>query len=63
MLNNNTASSRAERNSMTEKEAKVFIKNAMEQSRNALAKLLLIMPKVFEVRKKRISFLQFSRLL
>lgn len=37
---------------MTENEAKIFIQNAMEQSRNVLAELMLIMPKVFAVRKK-----------
>ena len=40
---------------MTENEAKIFIQNAMEQSRNALAELMLIMPKVFAVRKKSLG--------
>ena len=31
---------------MTENEAKIFIQNAMEQSKKALAELLLISPKV-----------------
>lgn len=38
---------------MTENEAKIFIQNAMEQSRNVLAELMLIMPKVFAVEKER----------
>lgn len=40
---------------MTENEAKVFIQNAMEQSRNALAELMLIMPKVFAVMEKNLG--------
>lgn len=40
---------------MTENEAKIFIQNAMEQSRNVLAELMLIMPKVFAVRKKNLG--------
>lgn len=40
---------------MTENEAKVFIQNAMEESRKALTKLLLIAPKVFETRKKSLG--------
>lgn len=40
---------------MTENEAKIFIQNAMEQSRNVLAELMLIMPKVFAVRKKSLG--------
>lgn len=40
---------------MTENEAIVFIQNAMEESRKALAKLLLIAPKVFETRKKSLG--------
>ena len=40
---------------MTENEAKIFIQNAMEQSRNVLAELLLIAPKVFAVRKKSLG--------
>lgn len=40
---------------MTENEAKIFIQNAMEQSKKALAELLLISPKVFAVRKKRLG--------
>lgn len=40
---------------MTENEAKVFIQNAMEQSKKALAELLLIGPKVFAVRKKSLG--------
>ena len=37
---------------MTVDEAKIFIQNAMEQSRNALAELMLIMPKVFSAKRK-----------
>lgn len=37
---------------MTIDEAKIFIQNAMEQSRNALAELMLIMPKVFAAKRK-----------
>ena len=37
---------------MTEQEAVVFIKNAMQESRNALAKLMLLNPKVFEEKAK-----------
>ena len=40
---------------MTENEAKIFIQNAMEQSRNALAELMLIMPKVFAVKRKSLG--------
>lgn len=40
---------------MTENEAKVFIQNAMEQSKKVLAELLLISPKVFAVRKKSLG--------
>ena len=40
---------------MTENEAKVFIQNAMEQSKKALAELLLIGPKVFAGRKKTLG--------
>lgn len=40
---------------MTENEAKIFIQNAMEQSKNVLAELMLIMPKVFAVRKKSLG--------
>ena len=40
---------------MTENEAKVFIQNAMEQSKKALAELLLIGPKVFAIRKKSLG--------
>lgn len=40
---------------MTENEAKIFIQNAMEQSKNVLAELMLIMPKVFAVRKKNLG--------
>lgn len=40
---------------MTENEAKIFIQNAMEQSRKVLAELLLIAPKVFAVRKKSLG--------
>jgi hypothetical protein len=40
---------------MTENEAKIFIQNAMEQSKKALAELLLISPKVFAVRKKSLG--------
>lgn len=40
---------------MTENEAKIFIQNAMEQSKKALAELLLISPKVFAVRKKNLG--------
>ena len=37
---------------MTEQEAVVFIKNAMQESRNALAELMLLNPKVFEEKAK-----------
>lgn len=40
---------------MTVDEAKIFIQNAMEQSRNALAELLLIMPKVFAAKRKSLA--------
>ena len=40
---------------MTENEAKIFIQNAMEQSRKVLSELLLIAPKVFAVRKKSLG--------
>ena len=40
---------------MTENEAKIFIQNAMEQSKKALAELLLATPKVFAVRKKSLG--------
>lgn len=40
---------------MTENEAKIFIQNAMEQSRNALAELMLIMPKVFAAKRKSLG--------
>ena len=40
---------------MTENEAKIFIQNAMEQSKKILAELLLISPKVFAVRKKSLG--------
>lgn len=40
---------------MTENEAKIFIQNAMEQSKKTLAELLLISPKVFAVRKKSLG--------
>lgn len=40
---------------MTIDEAKIFIQNAMEQSRNALAELMLIMPKVFAVKRKNLG--------
>lgn len=40
---------------MTENEAKIFIENAMEQSKKALAELLLAAPKVFAVRKKNLG--------
>lgn len=40
---------------MTIDEAKIFIQNAMEQSRNALAELMLIMPKVFEAKRKSLG--------
>ncbi len=40
---------------MTENEAKVFIQNAMEQSKKVLAELLLISPKVFAVREKSLG--------
>ena len=40
---------------MTIDEAKIFIQNAMEQSRNALAELMLIMPKVFMDRKSTLG--------
>ena len=40
---------------MTENEAKKFIQNAMEQSRNVLAEMMLIMPKVFLARKQSLG--------
>lgn len=40
---------------MTVDEAKIFIQNAMEQSRNALAELMLIMPKVFAAKRKSLG--------
>ena len=40
---------------MTENEAKIFIHNAMEQSRNVLAEMMLIMPKVFLTRKQSLG--------
>lgn len=40
---------------MTENEAKIFIQNAMEQSRNVLAELMLIMPKVFAAKRKSLG--------
>ena len=40
---------------MTANEAKIFIENAMEQSKKALAELLLVAPKVFAVRKKNLG--------
>lgn len=40
---------------MTIDEAKIFIQNAMEQSRNVLAELMLIMPKVFAVKRKSLG--------
>lgn len=40
---------------MTENEAKIFIHNAMEQSRNVLAEMMLIMPKVFLARKQSLG--------
>lgn len=39
----------------TENEAKVFIQNAMIQSKNVLAELLLIAPKVFAAKKKSLG--------
>ena len=40
---------------MTIDEAKIFIQNAMEQSRNALAEVMLIMPKVFAAKRKSLG--------
>lgn len=40
---------------MTENEAKIFIQNAMEQSKNVLAELMLIMPKVFAAKRKNLG--------
>ena len=40
---------------MTIDEAKIFIQNAMEQSRNALAELMLIMSKVFVAKRKSLG--------
>lgn len=40
---------------MTIDEAKIFIQNAMEQSRNALAELMLIIPKVFAAKRKNLG--------
>lgn len=40
---------------MTENEAKIFIQNAMKQSKNVLAELMLIMPKVFAAKRKSLG--------
>lgn len=40
---------------MTENEAKVFIKNAKEHSKNVLAELFIIAPKVFAVKKESLG--------
>lgn len=40
---------------MTENEAKVFIENAKEESKNVLAKLLLLTPKVFAVKANELG--------
>ena len=40
---------------MTENEVKIFIQNAMEQSKNVLAELMLIMPKVFAAKRKSLG--------
>lgn len=40
---------------MTKNEAKIFIQNAMEQSKNVLAELMLIMPKVFAAKRKSLG--------
>lgn len=40
---------------MTENEAKIIIQNAMEQSKNVLAELMLIMPKVFAAKRKSLG--------
>lgn len=40
---------------MTIDEAKIFIQNAIEQSRNVLAELMLIMPKVFAAKRKSLG--------
>ena len=40
---------------MTDNEAKVFIQNAMIQSKNVLTELLLIAPKVFAAKKKSLG--------
>ena len=40
---------------MTENEAKIFIQNAMEQSKNVLAELMLIMPNVFAAKRKSLG--------
>ena len=37
---------------MTEQEVVIFIKNAMQESRNALAELMLLSPKIFEAKAK-----------
>ena len=37
---------------MTENEAKVFIQNAMIQSKNVLAELLLATPKIFAEKRR-----------
>lgn len=37
---------------MTEQEAVVFIQNAMQESRNAIAKLMFLNPKIFEAKAK-----------
>lgn len=40
---------------MTIDEAKIFIQNAMEQSRNVLAELMLIMPKVLRLKERALA--------
>ena len=40
---------------MTNEEALECLKNAREQTRNALAELLLLTPKIFAVRKERLG--------
>lgn len=40
---------------MTENEAKIFIENAKEESKNVLAKLLLLTPEVFAVKANKLG--------
>lgn len=44
-----------EKETMSEQEAIVFIKNATEQSRNVMADLMLLMPRVFKEQSQRLG--------